>query len=32
VEVWSTELARVGGWLTPLMLVAGGAALWLVLG
>jgi Na+/H+ antiporter NhaD/arsenite permease-like protein len=32
VEVRSTELARVGGWLAPLMLVAGGAALWLVLG
>jgi arsenical pump membrane protein len=32
VDVRGTELARLGLWLTPLMLLFGGAALWLVLG
>jgi len=32
VDVRGMELARLGLWLTPLLLLAGGAALWLVLG
>jgi arsenical pump membrane protein len=32
VDVRGMELARLGVWLTPLLLLAGGAALWLVLG
>jgi arsenical pump membrane protein len=31
VEVKGMELARIGLWLTPLLLLSGGAALWLVL-
>jgi arsenical pump membrane protein len=32
LDVRGMELARLGLWLTPLLLLAGGAALWLVLG